>query len=181
MTNKAGRIFLIGPMGAGKSTIGRHLADLLQKDFRDSDHEIERRTGASVALIFEIEGEDGFRRRESAAIEDLTTRDDLVLATGGGAILAESNRQVLRSRGIVVYLQAPIETLLARTHRDRNRPLLQDGDRRAKFEEILRVRDPLYRAAADIIIITDHRSPSAVAQEIVTKIQALKGNESATQ
>jgi shikimate kinase len=176
---RADRIFLIGPMGAGKSTIGRHLADLLHKDFRDSDHEIERRTGASVALIFDIEGEDGFRRRESEMLEELTNCDDLVLATGGGAVLAEINREVLKSRGIVVYLQAPIDTLLNRTHRDRNRPLLAAGDRRGTFEEILRVREPLYRDTAHVIVTTDHRSPLAVAQEIVAKIEALNGHENA--
>lgn len=177
--SKAGRVFLVGPMGAGKSTIGRHLADLLRKDFLDSDHEIERRTGASVSLIFEIEGEEGFRRRESALLDELTVSDDLVLATGGGAILAEANRQIMRTRGTVVYLQAPIETLLTRTHRDRSRPLLQDGDRRAKFEEILKARDPLYRATADVIVVTDHRSPLTVAQEIAAKIQGLELDENA--
>jgi shikimate kinase len=167
-------------MGAGKSTIGRHLADLLHKDFLDSDHEIERHTGASVSLIFEIEGEDGFRRREASIIEELTQRDNAVLATGGGAVLAESNRKALKSRGTVVYLQAPIETLIARTHRDRSRPLLQDGERRAKFEEIMRVREPLYRATADVVVLTDHRSPAIVAQEIVTQIRLLPDNENPT-
>lgn len=176
---KLDRIFLIGPMGAGKSTIGRHLADLLHKDFCDTDHEIEKRTGASVSLIFEIEGEEGFRRRESAVIEELSERSNLILATGGGAVLAEGNRKLLHQRGVVVYLQAPIETLLARTQRDRHRPLLQQGDRRAKFEEILRTRDPLYRETAHVIVVTDHRAPTAVAQEIVAKIEALTGNENA--
>ena len=167
-----GRIFLIGPMGAGKSTIGRHLAELLHKTFLDSDYEIERRTGASVALIFEIEGEEGFRRREAAVIEELTTRDDIVLATGGGAVLAEANREALKNRGIVVYLQAPLETLLARTHRDRNRPLLQDGERRTKFEEILRVREPMYISTAHIVAATDQRAPVVVAQEVAGKIRS---------
>jgi shikimate kinase len=176
---KVPRVFLIGPMGAGKSTIGRHLADLLKMDFCDSDQEIERRTGAAVALIFEIEGEDGFRRRESALMEELTARDNLVLATGGGAVLAAENRQLLRHRGTVVYLQAPIDTLLARTQRDRLRPLLQKGDRRAKFEEILRARDPLYRETAHVAVVTDHRSPATVAQEIVAQIEALQRNENA--
>jgi shikimate kinase len=160
-------------MGAGKSTIGRQLAELLRREFIDSDHEIERRTGASIPLIFDIEGEDGFRRRESEALDDLSQRDAIVLATGGGIVLAESNRRLLKERGIVVYLQAPIETLLSRTQRDRHRPLLQHVDRRAKFEEILNVRDPLYRETADIIITTDHRSPQAVAQEIQEKMEAL--------
>lgn len=178
--SKAGRVFLIGPMGAGKSTIGRQLADVLQKEFIDADHEIERRTGASVSLIFEIEGEEGFRRRESAVIEDLTGRDNIVLATGGGAVLADSNRALLASRGIVVYLQAPIDTLLARTHRDRARPLLQDGERRAKFEEIMKVREPLYRATADIVAVTDHRAPSLVALDIAAKIRTWQRDENVT-
>lgn len=174
---KAGRIFLIGPMGAGKSTIGRHLAELLRKDFLDSDHHIERRTGASVALIFEIEGEQGFRRREAAMLEELTRRDNIVLATGGGAVLAESNRKILKNRGIVVYLQAPIDTLVARTHRDRQRPLLRDGERKIRFEEIMREREPLYRATADVIVLTDHRAPGAVAEEIAVKIKPLIQDE----
>jgi shikimate kinase len=178
--SKTGRVFLIGPMGAGKSTIGRQLADILHKEFIDSDHEIERRTGASVSLIFEIEGEEGFRRRESAVIEDLTERDNIVLATGGGVVLAASNRALLTKRGIVVYLQAPIDTLVARTHRDRARPLLQDGERKAKFEEIMRVREPLYHAAADIVTVTDHRAPPLVAQEIAAKIRTWPRDENIT-
>lgn len=173
------RIFLVGPMGAGKSTIGRHLADLLHKNFVDSDHEIEARTGASVSLIFEIEGEEGFRRRESTVLDELTQRDNVVVATGGGAVLAEGNRAALANRGTVVYLQAPIDTLVTRTHRDRNRPLLREGERRAKFEEIMREREPLYLAVANVIVVTDHRAPAAVAQEIVSKLRTLTLNENA--
>lgn len=178
--DKAGRVFLIGPMGAGKSTIGRQLADILHKDFIDSDHEIERRTGASVSLIFEIEGEEGFRRREAAVIEDLTERDNIVLATGGGAVLVAANRALLTKRGIVVYLQAPIDTLVARTHRDRARPLLREGERRTKFEEIMRVREPLYLETADVVAVTDHRAPLVVAQEIAAKIRTWQRDENAT-
>ena len=167
--NRAGRIFLVGPMGVGKSTIGRQLADLLGTVFADTDTEIEQRTGADIPLIFEIEGEPGFRRRESAVLAELTQRDRVVLATGGGAVLAETNREYLR-RGIVVYLTASIETLLARTQRDRSRPLLQDGDRRAKIEQIVRDREMLYRSMADIVVTTDQRSPQSVAQEIVAKL-----------
>jgi len=170
--SRAARIFLIGPMGAGKSTIGRHLAELLGMAFQDTDSEIAQRTGADIPLIFEIEGEAGFRRRESAVLAELTGRDNVVLATGGGAVLAEQNREHLR-RGIVVYLQASIDTLLARTQRDRSRPLLQNGDRRAKFEQILREREAIYRAAADIVVGTDQRSPQAVAQEIAAKLSEL--------
>lgn len=171
--NRAARIFLVGPMGAGKSTIGRHLAELLGVAFHDTDSEIAQRTGADIPLIFEIEGEAGFRRRESAVLAELTGRDSLVLATGGGAVLAEENRGYLR-RGIVVYLQASIETLLARTQRDRSRPLLQNGDRRAKFEQILREREALYRATADMVVGTDQRSPQAVAQEIAAKLTDIR-------
>ncbi len=178
--DKAGRVFLIGPMGAGKSTIGRQLAELLHKDFLDSDHEIERRTGVSVSLIFEIEGEEGFRRRESAVLEELTGRDNVVLATGGGAVLAEPNRALLKKRGIVVYLQAPIDALVARTHRDRSRPLLREGERRVKFEEIMRVREPLYLSTADVVAVTDHRAPPIVAHEVAAKIRSWKGDENAT-
>lgn len=176
----AGRVFLIGPMGAGKSTIGRYLADLLGKEFVDSDHEIERRTGASIPLIFEIEGEEGFRRREATMIEELTIRDDIVLATGGGAVLAERNRELLKARGTVVYLQAPIDTLVARTHRDRHRPLLpREGERRATFEEIMRVREPLYQATAHVVVTTDHRAPPVIAQEVAAKIRHLSDNADA--
>ncbi|HEX9812597.1 MAG TPA: shikimate kinase AroK [Burkholderiales bacterium] len=176
---KADRIFLIGPMGAGKSTIGRHLADALHKHFVDSDHEIEQRTGASVSLIFEIEGEEGFRRREATMLEELTRRDNMVLATGGGAVLSASNRATLKDRGTVVYLEAPIATLVARTHRDRHRPLLRDGERRAKFEEIMRIRGPLYLEIADVIVAADQRAPAAVTQEIVGKLQSLTSHGNA--
>ena len=170
---KSTNVFLIGPMGAGKSTIGRHLADLLHKSFLDSDHEIESRTGASISLIFEIEGEAGFRRRESSVIDELTQLQDIVLATGGGAVLAENNRQSLRERGVVVYLHAPLEALLKRTHKDRNRPLLQTEDPRHTLEEILKAREPIYRQSAAIVIDTAHRSPLTVAREIVKKLEAL--------
>lgn len=172
-------VFLIGSMGAGKSTIGRHLAELLRKKFLDSDHEIERRTGASIALIFEIEGEAGFRRRETAVIDELTRATDVVLATGGGAVLDEDNRRALRDRGIVVYLHAPVDILAQRTHRDRSRPLLQTGDRRAKLEEILKTREPIYREAADLVITTDNRSPMSVAHEIADKLKTLRPHENA--
>ena len=172
--SRTGSVFLIGPMGAGKSTIGRYLAEILRKDFLDCDHEIEQRTGVSISLIFEIEGETGFRRREAAVLDELTGKDNLVLATGGGAILSEQNRQALRTRGTVVYLHAPIDTLLARTQRDRSRPLLLDSDRRTKFEEIMSARETIYRETADVIVITDQRSPQSVAQEIADKLKLLQ-------
>jgi shikimate kinase len=177
--SRAGSVFLIGPMGAGKSTIGRALASLLGKEFQDSDREIEARTGASIALIFEIEGEAGFRRRESAVIDELTRREDIVLATGGGAVLSEDNRRVLRGRGTVVYLHAPVDTLLKRLHRDRHRPLLQTADKRGTLSEILKTREPLYRKTADIVVETIQRSPQNVAREIAKKLERLKAHEDA--
>jgi shikimate kinase len=177
--SRVDNVFLVGPMGSGKSTIGRHLAELLHKRFQDSDHEIEARTGAAIPLIFEIEGEAGFRRRESSMLDELTVQNDIVLATGGGAVLSEQNRELLRARGVVVYLHAPIDTLLHRTQRDRNRPLLQNTDRRVKFEEIMSVREPLYRATADVVINTSDRSPTAVAREIVARLQERNTHDNA--
>ena len=175
--NHQGNVFLIGPMGAGKTTIGRHLATMLHKRFVDVDQEIEKRTGVSIPVIFEIEGEDGFRRRESAVIEELTRDTDIVLATGGGAVLLEENRKVLKERGIVAYLQADIETLVERTRRDRNRPLLQTDNPRGKIEELLQQREPIYREIADVIINTGQRAPSSVARDAAVRLKALSENE----
>lgn len=167
-------IFLVGPMGAGKTTIGRHLATLVQKRFFDADHEIEKRTGVTIPVIFEIESETGFRRRESMVISELTQERDIVLATGGGVVLLEENRQVLTQRGTVVYLQADIDTLVERTRRDRNRPLLQTEDPRAKIEELLRQREPIYRQIADVVVDTGLRAPSSVARDIVARLKDLE-------
>lgn len=169
-------IFLIGPMGVGKTTIGRCLADLLHKEFVDLDVEIEKRTGASIPLIFEIEGEDGFRRRESTLLEEVTGREGLILATGGGAVLAPGNRERLRDRGVVVYLSAPIETLLERTARDRHRPLLQTPDRRKTLEEILRTREPLYRETAHLVVKSSSRAPTLVARDIIKQLEDVDRN-----
>lgn len=167
-----GNVFLIGPMGVGKSTIGRHLARLLKLDFLDADSALEERTGASISLIFEIEGEEGFRQRESALLHELTEREQIVLATGGGAVLSEANRRLLRRRGTVVYLRASIDTQLRRTRRSKNRPLLADADdRRSVIEELMRAREPLYEQEADIIVNTDNRSPAAVAKEIARRLE----------
>ncbi len=173
----ASNVFLVGPMGAGKSTIGRQLAALLKKDFLDVDHEIERRTGAAIPLIFEIEGEPGFRRREALIIDELTRTTNVVLATGGGAVLDADNRKALRERGSVVYLRAEIDILVERTRRDRNRPLLQTPDPRAKLEEIMRVREPLYLATAHVIIETDRRNPQMVARDVADNLKSLWQNE----
>jgi shikimate kinase len=171
-------IFLVGPMGAGKSTIGRHLAEILGKQFKDSDHEIENRTGASIPLIFEIEGEEGFRERETAMLRELSGEQDIVLATGGGIVLAEENREILRRNGFVVYLFATIDVLFQRTRRDRNRPLLNKGDRRKKLEEIMLARDPLYRDVADLVIETDRRPARTVAKEVADKIKLFANEDS---
>jgi len=164
-------VFLVGPMGAGKSTVGRHLARLLQKTFLDSDRELEERTGARISIIFELEGETGFRKRERAMLEELTARDDVVLATGGGAVLDADNRSLLRGRGFNVYLNAPLELLVQRTSRDRHRPLLQTEDRETRIKTLLEVRDPLYREVADMIITSDRRSATLVAREILRRLK----------
>lgn len=164
-------IYLVGPMGAGKSTIGRHLAEMTGKQFRDADQEIENHTGASIPLIFEIEGEEGFRKREYAMLAELTSETSVVLATGGGAVLTDENRRLLSNNGFVVYLHASIDILYERTRRDHNRPLLIEGDRRQKLEEIMATRDPLYRDVAELVIETDKRPAKTVAKNIVEKIQ----------
>ncbi|KPJ94847.1 MAG: shikimate kinase [Gammaproteobacteria bacterium SG8_11] len=162
-------LFLIGPMGAGKTTIGRQLARQLGRKFFDSDKVIEERTGASIPLIFELEQEQGFRKREKAIIDELTQYEHIVLATGGGAVLDPDNRKHLASRGHVIYLYAPIEFLLLRTSRDSNRPLLQNTDPKRKLEELMEVRDPLYREIAHTIIETD----SCPIRQVVAKILTL--------
>ena len=169
----ATNVFLVGPMGAGKSTIGRHLARVLGQRFVDADREIEASTGASISLIFDLEGEAGFRRRESAVIAELAAGEGLVVATGGGAVLDPGNRAALRQRGTVVYLHAPLEVLIRRTRRDRDRPLLQTADPQASLERIVRDRDPLYREVADLVIETDHRSVPSVVSEVARRLSAL--------
>ena len=148
-------IFLVGPMGAGKSTIGRHLADELHLDFFDSDQEIERRTGADIAWIFDLEGEDGFRVREENVINDLTDKQGIVLATGGGSIVTKAVRNRLSARGIVVYLQTTIDKQVARTQRDKRRPLLQNEDPEQVLRDLAEMRNPLYEEVADYIVDTD--------------------------
>ena len=161
-------------MGAGKSTIGRHLARQLHKDFVDSDQEIERQTGAVISLIFEIEGEEGFRARESRIIEKLAKRKSIVFATGGGAIMREESRRVLRRSGTVVYLHIPVETQLKRTSSSKHRPLLQTKDPVQKLEALMKIREPIYRQEADIIIHCNNRSTYSVVREVVRKLGALK-------
>ena len=163
-------IFLVGPMGAGKSTIGRHLADELHLDFFDSDQEIERRTGADIAWIFDLEGEDGFRKREENVINDLTDKQGIVLATGGGSIVTKAVRNRLSARGIAVYLQTTIDKQVARTQRDKRRPLLQNEDPEQVLRDLAEMRNPLYEEVADYIVDTDDQSARAVANQIISKI-----------
>ena len=169
--NAIPRVFLVGPMGAGKTTVGRRLAQALRRDFIDSDQEIEQRVGASIPLIFEVEGEAGFRAREKAVIAELTQRPAIVLATGGGAILDPENRRCLVGRGFVVYLHTSVNEQLCRTRYDNHRPLLQTADPRARLEALLTVRDPLYRDVADVTIASDGQSPRAIIQRILKHIQ----------
>jgi shikimate kinase/3-dehydroquinate synthase len=169
---KNNNIFLVGLMGAGKTTIGRQLARKLGMRFVDSDHEIEARTGATIPWIFEIEGEGSFRRREADMIRELSAQDGLVLATGGGAVLHPATRALLAQRGTVIYLRASIGSILQRTAHDKNRPLLQTADPRAKLEELLAQRDPLYREIADLIIDTGRPNVQSMVQTILDQLAA---------
>lgn len=163
-------LFLIGPMGAGKSAVGRQLARMLHLSFMDSDDEIESRTGVDISFIFEKEGEDGFRKRESKAIDDLSAMEGVILATGGGAIIDPKNRSHLGARGFVVYLYTTVEQQLARTQRGRERPLLESGDRQQILTDLMAERDPLYREIADLTVETDGRKVKAVANEILERL-----------
>ena len=165
------RIFLIGPMGAGKTTIGRQLANVLNLEFADSDHEVESRTGVNIPTIFDLEGEEGFRKREQMMIDELTQRDNLVLATGGGAVIKQENREYLQQRGTVIYLHCNIDQLLERTKKDKNRPLLQTEDPRKIFEQLIAVREPLYRETADLVINTNKQSIIHTANVIMKELE----------
>ena len=167
---KRSSVYLVGMMGAGKTTVGRLLARRLKLRFLDSDHEIERRCGAAVPLIFDIEGEDGFRARESAVLAELTALEGLVLATGGGAVLAEDNRRRLAASGAVVYLRAQPEDLYERVRQDRNRPLLATPDPLARLRSLYLERDPLYRSIADLIVDTGKQSVQALARTLVEQL-----------
>ncbi len=166
-------VFLIGPMGVGKSTIGRLLAAQLHMPFFDSDREIEFATGADIPWIFDVEGEKGFRVREARMIDTLTQREGIILATGGGAILDPESRTFLHARGTVVYLRASVAQQLERTGKDKNRPLLQTENPLAKIKELFKIREPLYRETAHLIIDTSRRSPRSVSLEITKQLQAL--------
>ena len=156
--NSNKRVFLIGPMGAGKSTLGKRLARSLELEYCDCDEELVDRTGASISLIFDVEGETGFRDREANLLDELTQRNNLVLATGGGIVLKESNRKILKQRGFVIYLYAPLERLYERTRKDASRPLLQTENPLESLRAIIDERSPLYEQTADISVDTDERS-----------------------
>jgi len=163
-------LFLIGPMGAGKSAVGRQLARLLHLEFVDSDEEIELRTGVDIPFIFEKEGEAGFRRREMKVIDDLSQKDGIVLATGGGAVMDPQNRNHLGARGFVIYLHTSVDQQLSRTRKGRDRPLLANDDPRAILEALMATREPLYREIADLTVETDGRKVRAVANEILERL-----------
>jgi shikimate kinase len=171
--SKKPNIFLIGPMGAGKTTVGKRLAKLKGMRFVDSDHEIERRTGVDVSFIFEKEGEDGFRRRERDVIAELTQEDNVVLATGGGAILHADNRRDLSARGFVVYLCTPVDQQLERTRYSKHRPLLQTEDPRSRLENLMNERDPLYREIADMVIYTEGQQATNLVRIIDERLGTL--------
>jgi shikimate kinase len=169
-------IFLIGLMGAGKTTIGRSLARLTHKHFYDADHELEARTGVRIPTIFEIEGEAGFRQREKDIIYTLAQKQNIVLATGGGAILRESNRRVLQKHGLIVYLYANLEDLWARTKSDKNRPLLQTENPKQRLEALFAERHPLYQEIADVIIDTSGQHVHMIAHLLWEKLKAYDEN-----
>ena len=164
--NYSGNIFLVGPMGVGKTTVGRALAEHLGIDFYDSDQEIEVSTGADIPWIFDVEGESGFRSREIRMIDQLSKKKNIVLATGGGAVLSRDNRQRLKKRGVVVYLCASIKQQVMRTSREKNRPLLQTSSLEKRIRELMEIRDPLYREVADIVVDTKRSNPKSVSRDI---------------
>ncbi len=166
-----GNVFLVGMMGAGKTTLGKALAQRLSAEFFDTDKLLVERTGVPVATIFEIEGEAGFRRRESGVLAEFTQRDDCIVATGGGAVLAEENRALMRAHGTVVYLRARIESLWERTRHDSSRPLLATPDPKATLAEILEQRDPLYREAAHLVVDTGAQSAAVLVSRVVAALR----------
>lgn len=172
--NQPGRnYFLVGPMGSGKTTLGKRLAKVRGMEFYDSDHEIESRTGVDIPYIFEKEGESGFRKREASVIDELTQCQGIVLATGGGAVENQESRTHLGARGVVVYLCASVDRQLLRTKHSTNRPLLQKVDRRRVLTELMERRDPLYREIADIVIDSDGRKAKVLLAEIEQMLDAL--------
>jgi len=165
-------IFLVGMMGAGKTTVGRALAARLKREFVDTDRVLVERTGVAVATVFEIEGEEGFRRRETAVLREVCEQDERIVATGGGIVLAEENRRVMRESGTVVYLRARLESLWERTRHDSSRPLLATPDPRARLAELLEQREPLYREAAHVIVDSGPQSASTLVNRVLTALRA---------
>ncbi len=163
-------IVLIGPMGVGKSTIGRVLSQMVGREFKDTDQVVEEKTGADIPWIFDVEGEEGFRDRESSALSELLNEQGLVLATGGGIVMREQNRKLLSTQARVVYLTASVTQLLKRTRRDRKRPLLQVDDPKAKIESLINLRHPLYESVSHTQVSTENRTPKSVAEEIITNL-----------
>jgi len=164
-------VYLIGPMGSGKTTIGQRVAKLLGLEFYDCDQELESHTGASVSLIFDLEGEAGFRERETRMLEQLTRRHGVLVATGGGVILSKRNRELLRRNGLVVYMSTSVAQQLRRLSRDRTRPLLQTGNRKAKLARLATQRNPLYEELADIVFPSQNRGPDVTAQALAEAIR----------
>lgn len=171
---QSGNLILVGMMGSGKTTMGRLLARHLGKVFVDSDEEIIKRTGVTIPHIFDVEGEPGFRLREITALRNLVERDNMVLATGGGAVLDEQNRTMLQQNGIVIYLKASVHDLWQRTRHDRNRPLLQTGNPHARLTELFQQRDPLYRQVSDIIAQSGKQSAQALMLQLAEEIDVFR-------
>jgi shikimate kinase len=170
MSGTNSNIFFIGPMGSGKTTIGKQLSKILNLDFYDCDHELEAQTGASVNLIFDVEGEAGFRAREAKLLEQLTAKNGILLSTGGGVICHKKNRGLLRSRGFVVYLKTSIENQIKRLSQDKSRPLLQAEDRVQRLLDLARIRNPLYDSTADLVFRTQNHSVAQTAKELAASI-----------
>lgn len=172
MERRHANVYLIGPMGSGKTTIGQRLASKLGLEFLDCDRELERQTGASVSLIFDVEGEKGFRKREAAMLKKLSARDGVLIATGGGVVTTEANRKLLRESGLVVYLQTSVDQQLRRLRRDKSRPLLQTDDRREKLTRLAEERNPLYEELADIVFPARNQAVNAVAARLHDVIES---------
>ncbi|MFH2135974.1 MAG: shikimate kinase [Pseudomonadota bacterium] len=173
----SGNIILIGLMGSGKTTVGKLLAKQLDKSFVDCDEEIQRRTGVTIPHIFDVEGEEGFRQRETAALEELVLRSNIVLATGGGAPLSQINRELLKGSGIVVYLKSNVHDLWHRTRHDHNRPLLQTADPRATLQALYEARDPLYNSIADIVIHTGKQNVQILLSKLQDRLAEYRAND----
>lgn len=178
MKRQSGNIFLVGMMGSGKTTIGRLLAKQLSKTFIDCDEEIQKRTGVSVTHIFDVEGEAGFRKRETAVIHELVQLDNIVLATGGGAVLGAENRAELANNGLVIYLKGSVHDLWHRTRHDRNRPLLQTADPLARLKDLYKQRDPLYNEVADIVVQSGKQSAQHLMMKLLQEMEQVTNMQS---